>query len=258
MLNLFKERTIDVKQIRHSLVQFIKEQLQGSEGGEGNNITGIHVFINCSDAERHLYEAAVHAHVPDKFKKEEIQRMADDYAIQLPESWKFEVEFTDTFPTHSYPIKGIAAALYISTPKRNLTPKKTSALIKVLKGQAEQESYLVNASNGKINIGRESKIQVQSGFVRLNTIAFVSSGTTDVNQSVSRQHAHIEWDTVTGCFLAFADAGGIPPNNKTKIRTMTGQIIKMQAVEVGHRLEEGDQLILGDTAVLSFTYTGEQ
>jgi hypothetical protein len=258
MLNLFKERTVDVKQIRHHLVQFIKEKLQGSEGGEGNNITGIHVFINCADAERHLYEAAVHAHMPGKFEKEEIQRMADDYAIELPASWKFEVVFTETFPPQSYPIKGIAAALYISTPRRNLAPKRTSALIKILNGQAEQESYIVNASNGKINIGRETKVQVQSGFVRLNNIAFVSSGTTDTNQSVSRQHAHIEWEPLTGSFLAFADAGGVPPNNKTKILTAAGQLIKMQAIEVGHRLEEGDQLILGDAAVLSFSYSAEQ
>ena len=32
----------------------------------------------------------------------------------------------------------------------------------------------------------------------------------------------------------------------------------MQAIEVGHRLEEGDQLILGDAAVLEFSYAGEE
>jgi hypothetical protein len=258
MFNPFKERTIDVKQIRHHLMQFIKEKIQGSEGGEGANITGIHLFINCADTERHLYEAAVHAHVPGKFKTDEIQRMADDFAIQLPDSWKFEVTFTDTFPPQSYPIKGIDAALFIATKRSSLTPAKTNAFIRILNGQAEQEIYLVKATNGKINIGREAKVQVQTGFVRQNTIAFVSSGTTDINQSVSRQHAHIEWEPVTGSFLAFADAGGIPPNNKTKIRTANGQLIKMQAIEVGHRLEEGDQVILGDAAVLSFSYTGEQ
>lgn len=258
MFNLFKERIVDVKFIRHHLVQFIKEKLQGSEGGEGANITGIHLFINCADGERHLYESAVYAHVPDKFKTEEIQRMADDYAIQLPASWKFEIGFTDKFPAHSYPVKGIDAALFISTPKRNLTPKQTHAYIKILNGQAEQEIYTVNAAGGKINIGREAKAQVQAGFVRLNTIAFVSAAGNNMNQSVSRQHAHIEWDAVSGSFLAFADAGGIPPLNKTKIRKGEGQSIKMQATEVGHRLEEGDQIVLGDAAVLSFSYSGEE
>ena len=78
----------------------------------------------------------------------------------------------------------------------------------------------------------------------------------DVNRSVSRQHAHIEWEPRSGSFLIFADEGGIPPNNKMKdAHCRRTWLIKMQAIEVGHRLEEGDQIILGDTAVLEFTYS---
>ena len=78
----------------------------------------------------------------------------------------------------------------------------------------------------------------------------------DANRSVSRQHAHIEWESASGSFLIFADEGGIPPHNKMKIRTAEGISIKLQAIEVGHRLEEGDQVILGDKAVLEFSYLG--
>ncbi|MEO7307579.1 MAG: FHA domain-containing protein [Ferruginibacter sp.] len=258
MLNLFKERGGDVKQIRNHLIQFIKEKLQRAEGGEGANITGVHLFINCPDSERHLYEAAVFANVPGKFKTDEIQRVADDYAIKLPESWKFEVAFTDKFPEHAYISKDLDAALFFTTRKAGLAHKRSHAFIKILNGQAEKENYVIDSSIGKINIGREVKAQVSAGFVRKNTIAFVSSGSMDMNQSVSRQHAHIEWEPGSGSFLAFADAGGIPPNNKTKIRTVDGLSIKMQAIEVGHRLEEGDQIILGDTAVLEFSYFGEE
>jgi len=42
-----------------------------------------------------------------------------------------------------------------------------------------------------------------------------------------------------------------------KVRTPEGALIKMQAIEVGHRLQEGDQIILGDMAVLEFTYLAE-
>jgi len=42
-----------------------------------------------------------------------------------------------------------------------------------------------------------------------------------------------------------------------KVRTPEGTLIKMQAIEVGHRLQEGDQVILGDQAVLEFTYSGD-
>ena len=89
--------------------------------------------------------------------------------------------------------------------------------------------------------------------MRRNAIAFKPS---EANRSVSRQHAHIEWNADSGSFLVFADEGGIPPNNKMKVRTPEGALIKMQAIEVGHRLQQGDQIILGDSAVLEFSYSG--
>ncbi len=91
---------------------------------------------------------------------------------------------------------------------------------------------------------------------RKNVIAFTAAGAMDINRSVSRQHAHIEWEPSSGSFLIFADEGGIPPHNKMKIHTVEGISIKMQAIEVGHRLQEGDQVILGDKAALEFTYFG--
>ncbi len=255
MLNLFKESTSDVKQIRSNLIRFIKEKLQKATGGEGGNITGIHLFINCTESERYLYEAAIFFDVPGKFKNEEVQRMADDYAIQLPDPWKFEIAFTDKYPERSYKIPGMDAALFIATRKGGLT-QTSRAFIKILNGQAEKETYLITDAMGKVNIGRETKVQLAAGHVRMNAIAFVSSG--DTNRSVSRQHAHIQWEPGSGSFLAFADAGGIPPSNKMKIRTAQGLLIKMQAIEVGHRLEEGDQLILGDAAVLEFSYSTDE
>jgi len=41
MFNLSKEKTPDVKSIRHILLQNIKEKLQRMQGGEGGNILGI-------------------------------------------------------------------------------------------------------------------------------------------------------------------------------------------------------------------------
>ena len=93
MFKLFKERPHDVKSIRNIIVQFIKEKLQRAQGGEGANIMGVYIFINCSDAEKHLYEASVFANVPGKFKLEEVQRIADDYAITLSPSFKLPMAF---------------------------------------------------------------------------------------------------------------------------------------------------------------------
>lgn len=255
MFRLFKDPGVDVKKIRHTLVQFIKEKLQKAEGGEGADINGIYIYINCHDSERYLYESAVYASSPDKFK-DEIQKVADDYAILLPHSWKCEVAFTDSFPEHSYLAPEINTALFISTRKTGGAVKRSKAFIRILSGNAEKELYVLNPSKEKINIGREAQAQLSGGFVRKNVIAFTAAGAMDINRSVSRQHAHIEWEPSSGSFLIFADEGGIPPHNKMKIRTVEGTFFKMQAIEVGHRLQEGDQVILGDKAVLEFTYSG--
>ena len=42
--------------------------------------------------------------------------------------------------------------------------------------------------------------------------------------------------------------------NKLKVRDAEGNIFKVQTIEIGHQLKEGDQVMLGDSAVLEFRY----
>jgi len=58
--------------------------------------------------------------------------------------------------------------------------------------------------------------------------------------------------------MLFADEGGVPPGNKVKIRSVQAEnLVKLHAVTNGHRLAESDQLILGESAVLEFSYHPE-
>lgn len=257
MFDLFKSKPTDVKGIRNTLLQFIKEQLQKTEGGEGSNITGLYLFITCNEDEKHLYESAVYYDLPDKFKSEEIQKIADDYAISLPASWIWEIAFTEAVPAAATKAKGLDAALLISTYKNPVQYKEATAYLNVLNGEAEKSRYTINSSSGKINIGRAASVQTADGFFRKNKIAFTDADNNETNRAVSRQHAHIEWDAVTGAFLLFADDGGIPPYNKVKVRTAEGDTVKMLTTEIGHHLKEGDQVILGDAALLEFTFLPE-
>ena len=77
-------------------LQFIKDQLQKAEGGEGSNIKGLCLYLTCGQNEKHLYEAAVYIEEEDRFKEEEVQKIADDYAIALPENWTLEIEFVES------------------------------------------------------------------------------------------------------------------------------------------------------------------
>ena len=244
----------DVKGIRDRLLQFIKEQLQKIEGGEGGNIRGLYLFIDCIDSEKHLYEAALYVEDENRFK-EEVQKIADDFAIDLPQNWAIEISFDRNVPPEAIRASGISVSLIISTGKKPAAYKTATAYIHVLNGEAEKASYTISSTSGKTTIGREKKVQTADSFFRINTIAFPAESTNQSNRFVSRQHAHIEWDAESGAFLLFADEGGVPPRNKIKVRSADGSVVKLQTIHFGHQLQEGDQIILGDSALLEFSYS---
>ena len=256
MFDIFKksdDAPRDVKGLRDAFLRFIKQELQKVEGGEGRHIKALQIFINCTDVEKHLYESAVYFEESSIFRNE-IQRIADDFAIDLPESWSLDISFVDTFPEETIKIKDVDAALFIQTRKHTIK-KSSTAYLRVLNGEAEKEQYTLTSGAEKYTIGRERKVQVEGGFFRINTIAFPSDSSNECNKFISRQHAHIKWDEDTSCFMLFADDGGIPPGNKLKVRSEVDESQeRLNSTQIGHRLQEGDQIILGESAILQFSY----
>lgn len=260
MFELFKsdqEGPQDVKAFRDALLRFIKEELQKVEGGEGSNIKGLHLFVACRDEEKHIYESAVYIDENGRLK-EEIQKIADDFAIDLPENWTLETSFVDTLPVEVMKVPELCVALFIKT-RQHLIQKAAQAFIKILNGEAEQTKYIITSGVDKINIGREKNVQGTDGFFRINTISFPGDCDNEANKYISRQHAHISWNTDTGCFMIFADSGGVPPQNKIKIKSLINDTpMKLNSTQIGHVLLEGDQIILGESAVLEFSYSSAE
>jgi hypothetical protein len=259
MFDLFKNTTeeqhADVKAIRHALLQAIKDQLRKAEGGEGGNIRAIQLFITCKQEDKPVYESAVYLHEEERLRNE-IQRIADDYAIDLPQQWNLEIAFTETAPAEAVAVAGTAVSLFIST-KQHVVQKNVTAYIKIRNGEAEKSIYSITSTSGKINIGRERKVQTADGFYRENHIAFPETSNAS-NKFVSRQHAHIEFDQEGGHFCLFADEGGVPPRNKIKVRSAgDGQPIKLYSTHLGHPLKEGDQVLLGESALIEFSFSAE-
>lgn len=253
MLSIFKNRPTDIKGIRHAILQFIKEQLQKAEGGEGAIIKSLQLFITCATDQRHLYEAALYADQENRFKTEEVQRIADDYAIDLPADWKLEVAYIDKAPAEAIQAPNIDLALWLVTNRQKAAHKEFKAYIKILNGNTTKPYYEIEPPLGRINIGREELVQTAEGFFRKNLVAFTKDSSDNANRSVSRQHAHIEWNAEQGAYYLYADEGGLPPNNKIKIRSQSGEPWKLQTTEVGYKLQNGDQVILGESAVIEYS-----
>lgn len=258
MFDLFKQKgeasLPDVKMLRQNLLQFIKDQLKRWEGGEGANIKGLQFFLAPPADDKHLYEAALFVDEEAKFR-EEVQRIVDDYAIELPATWTMESLFVDELPAEAVKAKDMPVALHVSTRKQPVLTAQTTAYITVISGEAEKEKYTITSTGGKVCIGREKKVQTEEGFMRENTIAFPSDSSHKSNKFISRQHAHIEWNRDAGAFFLYPDEGGVPPRNKIKVQTEDGAIIRLQTIRVGHHLQEGDQIVLGETALLKFSFS---
>jgi hypothetical protein len=257
MFNLFKNdeknQPADVKAARAAILKAVKQELQKAEGGEGKNIKGIDLFIAAPDSEKHVYESAVYAEEQGRLKNE-IQKIADDYALDLPANWTLDISHLGELPVEAIRVKGVDAALFIRT-KDNTIKKSATAFIRILSGEAEKKTYRLESTDGKVNIGRDKSVQTADGFFRLNQIAFPGEIDNEINKYISRQHAHIEWNNETGSFMLYADEGGVPPGNKVKVRAgATEALNKLISIQIGHRLEEGDQVILGEGAAIVFTY----
>lgn len=256
MFDFFKKEDAspDVKTVRQNLLLFIKDQLRKWEGGEGANLKGLQLFLAPGADDKHVYEAALYVDQPAKFKDEDVQRIADDYAIDLPHDWTFETLFVDDLPNEAVKAKDMPAALHVTTSKSPVLTALTTAYLEVINGEAEKSVYALSDKGGKLCIGREKRVQTPEGFMRENDIAFPSESSNKSNKFVSRQHAHIEWNRDAGAFFLYADEGGVPPRNKVKVQTIEGDIIRLQSTKVGHHLAEGDQVMLGEGVLLKFSY----
>jgi hypothetical protein len=284
MFDFFKKNNkLDAKGIRDAVLQFIKEELQQLDGGEGSSVQTISVFVAPAEEEKFLYEAALYNGDTGRLR-DDIQRIADNFALDLPAEWQLTLQFGEELPAATLRTNEIKAGLKLlmyaaaagtgSAANGNGTDGTATigsangmgpggagsaaaarVSLVVLKGKAELSEYLLKPGDTKrVNIGREAQIQANDGSMRINHIAFPEDPAYESNKYISRQHAHIEWDTASASFKLYADGGGVPPGNKTKIRNASDESVnKLNSTVVGYPLKDGDQIILGDAAILQFT-----
>lgn len=248
----FKNEQADAKSIREDLLYALRSRLAGFQGNEARGLRSITLYLAPDPSRRAEYEAALLLHEPGRFR-EEVTRVAADYDLQLPAAWEWNTEFVDTVPAQAVPVEGHPAGIWIAAGTRQ-APAATGARLRVLSGSTGQAEYSLRPDGSRITIGREERVQLPDGFVRINTVAFAADSSDEANRFVSRQHAHIRYDAALGQYLLFADAGGLPPHNKTKVKSRGADTaVKLQSAEVPQQLRDGDQIMLGHSALLEFT-----
>jgi hypothetical protein len=114
--------------------------------------------------------------------------------------------------------------------------------ITVSRGVTEQRTYSFLAM--RIDLGRCAEVRdSRNRLIRTNHVVF-SERAGDVNQSVSRRHAHIAYESNTGHFRLHDDGSG----HGTGI-VREGRTVAVPRGSRGVRLQSGDEVILGEARV---------
>jgi hypothetical protein len=109
----------------------------------------------------------------------------------------------------------------------------------VLVGTAEQITYSLAAD--RIDLGRSVEVRDRRHrLIRMNHIAFIEHG-GDVNQTVSRRHAHITYDPPSRQYRLHDDGSA---QGTSVVRN--GRTVAVPGGSHGVRLRDGDEIVLGE------------
>jgi hypothetical protein len=109
----------------------------------------------------------------------------------------------------------------------------------VVRGTAARKSYSFAAK--RIDLGRCAEVRdTRNRLVRTNHVAFIE-GAGEVNQSVSRRHAHIEYEPTSGGYR-LCDDGSVHGTSVVR----NGSTVPVPPGSLGVRLRTGDELVLGE------------
>src|SRR5207245_4681883 len=119
-------------------------------------------------------------------------------------------------------------------------PEPARLELTVSRGVAERRTYAFMAR--RIDLGRGAEVRdSRNRLIRTNHVAF-AEGSGDVNQSVSRKHAHIGYASRDYRLYDDGSAHG------TSI-VRTGKAVAVPAGSRGVRLQSGDEIVLGEARV---------
>jgi hypothetical protein len=114
--------------------------------------------------------------------------------------------------------------------------------IRVLRGVMERWAY--SLTEARIDVGRGGEVRDhRNRLIRTNHVVFTEGG-GEVNQTVSRKHAHIAYEPLTGHFRLHDDGS----EHGTEI-VRAGRTIAVHRGARGVRLQSDDELVLGEARV---------
>jgi hypothetical protein len=238
--DLVRARGSDPLEITHAVVERVEDQIQ--PGGRGTRVfpfthVAVSVVAPTEDA-RARYDAVFEG--APTLRDRIAERLAAAgctgpapaitvrYVARAHKNWQqtgFDVRFART--------AGETAPV-VEEPHSEARIELT-----VARGTADRRTYSFAA--GRVDIGRCRDVRDgQNRLIRANDVAFVE-GADAINQTVSRQHAHILYDRKSGEFRVRDDGSAY---GTAVVRA--GKTLTVPRGTRGVRLQAGDEIVLGD------------
>jgi hypothetical protein len=176
------------------------------------------------------------------YLEHEIQGNLRADSVRFPEKLRVEVEVSTGLPMPGEAWLTVAAGM-----QENPAGSGKAARLVVRAGSANVPEVTIGKS--RVHVGREVDVYRNGGILRRNDLAFVED--SDVNQSVSREHAHIDYDRTTGEYRLFNDRWYARGTDCGTRIVRDGVSLEVHRVTRGTRLEPGDEIHLG-RAIVTF------
>ena len=174
----------------------------------------------------------------------DIRTRLQEEEVEIPERFRVDVEFVEELP------EGVGERGFdISYDRAAGTSELPRTRLLILHGQAEHPDYIFRKR--RINLGRLGNVlDPKQRLVRRNDVAFRDSQDAP-NSTVSRTHAHIEFDAASGEFRIYDDHSAL---GTTVLRE--GEFVNVpRGTSKGAALRSGDEILLGQ-ARLTFEVLG--
>ena len=176
-----------------------------------------------------------------QYLEHEIQGSLRADHVRFPEQLRVEVDIETGLPLADEPWLTVAVAS--QGEPGGLTK---AARLRVRHGQSNASELSIQKS--RVHIGREVDVYRNGGMYRRNDLAFVED--SEVNRSVSREHAHIDYDATTGEYRLFNDRWYARGTDCGTRIVRDGVSLEVHRDTRGSKLEPGDEIHLGRAIVI--------
>ncbi len=232
----------EVAEIRLAILEQVRERSYRSGGKRvfPSNIVHIHVR-GVEDSRAPVFNGKFFR----SYFEEELRQHLDKNEIRYPEDLRVDVHTMRELPAPGEAWVWVEAE---TQEHAAAAPRRTGRLV-VVEGKANEAEMAL--SKARINIGRAVDVYRAEGLFRRNDLAFTED--TEINRTVSREHAHIIYDRAAGEYRLFNDrwyqrGEAASPAPATWI-VRGGLSHEVPRTARGAKLEHGDEIHFGKAVV---------